>query len=265
MNELIKSDSVMSRPNALQVHENELFNAVNISVTKCFADLNREVPPQNNMNYLVNEVTNSILNKFPGLRLQEIPVCFAKGIRGEYGEFYGLSVISFEQFIEGYIHSPERQEAAKTHYKQLEQKTEPTAYEKFDTAKHLTIEAFMTVKNNGQPMITGATVYAFLDQIGLIHKDYKKGMYKPATDELIKDYEREIGLCMEIIKRRHLTARLESLNENLAKDSITQSQHEEILRVGKRLILVNLMRDWMIEEVNVEELIEYHRSQYKAK
>lgn len=47
------------------------------------------------------------------LTLPEIAWAFMRGIRGQYGEFYGLTAASLYGFIDGYLASPEKQESAR--------------------------------------------------------------------------------------------------------------------------------------------------------
>lgn len=43
----------------------------------------------------------------------EIDRAFLLGIRGDFGEYYGLTADSLYGFIDGYIHTPEKREAAR--------------------------------------------------------------------------------------------------------------------------------------------------------
>lgn len=252
------------QPNAMQVAKQELFNAVNSSIAKCYFDLNFKVP--DNTEYLVNEVTDAIIEKFPSMRTVEIPTAFAKGIRGEYGEYFGLCVVSFELFITGYLSSPERRQLVQEKNRlQLESQTEPTPAEKFDTAKGLSLEVYNQVKNNKPVGITGTAVYTFLNALELIHPDYKKGIMKEALNLLVAEKERDITNCLELIRRRHLNADLEMLKENIAKDSITVSQHDEVKRVAKRQVLTNWMRDLLLDDTDLDALIEGKRNFYLKK
>ena len=259
-NGLQKVDHILLKPNALQVHEDELFNTVNASIAKCFADLNKAVLSEQSLSYLVNEVTNSILNKFPTIRLQEIPIAFQKGIRNEYGDYFGLCVVSFEQFIQGYLSGPDRKQLVDEKNKlMIDVKTEPTKDEKFSTAKWLCLDAYNQIKNNKPLGLNGVAVYTFLNTIGLIHPDYKKGIYKEALNELVNQYEKDISFCTELNKRRALNTKLELLNQNIAADGITADQHEEVLRTGKRIILTNWLRDMLLDNTDLSELIETKR------
>ncbi|KEQ31224.1 hypothetical protein N180_02960 [Pedobacter antarcticus 4BY] len=89
-------------------------NEVLAQVMKSITHLNWSVPDQASMGILVSEISNSIRNNYKQIRVAEIGNCFAKGIRGEYGEFMGLSVVTFEKFIMGYLVSDYRSNLGKT-------------------------------------------------------------------------------------------------------------------------------------------------------
>lgn len=264
MNELIKSIdgaiAVLAKPNALQEAETTLLASIKRALLICYFELNMAVPNDADILVLVNKILDSILEKYTSIRADEIATAFANGIRKQYGEYYGLCLISFEQFIEGYLNSPERKEQAKNHYKSLETKSEPTEDEKFTIAKHLCIDALMVIKNSGVPVKTAATVYDFLNGLQLIDPDYKKGIMPLALNALVKQKEGEADNCMVLTKRRQLKMEVEQLKQNIAADGITEEQYKETKRIAKRLILVDWMRDIITNETDLGELIEVKRN-----
>jgi len=240
-NQLIKSkiDHVLLQPNAMEVAKLEVFNAVNASIAKCYVDLNFKIP--DNTEYLVNEVTDVIVEKFPSMRTAEIATALAKGIRGEYGEYFGLCVVSFEQFIAGYLTSPERKQLVDEKIKLIDQKRpEPTPDEKFNTAKNICLEAYEQVKA-GKPIgLTAVTVYTFIKSLGLL--EGYKGDLKEAMNALVAEKTKEIAFCMDVMKRRQLNLELERLNESIEKDALTPDQWDEVKRMGKRMVIANTCR-----------------------
>ena len=257
----IENNNPLFQPNVLNAVKEDLFKVVNASIAKCYADLNFKVPED--ASYLVNEVTDSIMERFPSVRIAEVPVAFANGIRGKYGEYFGLCVVSFEQFIQGYLESDDRVKLVQDKNRlQIEEKSEPTANEKFDTAKQLVVDAYEKVKADKSVGITATTVYTFLNTLGLIGTDYKHGAMEDALLQLIKDKEMEIALCTNLAKRRELNAALEMLKQNLANDILTKEQHEERKRVAKRMVITNWLRDALMNEANLPQIIEQQRDLY---
>jgi hypothetical protein len=257
----IQNDNPLLKPNVLAVVRSELFNAVNASIAKCYADLNFKVPED--PTYLVNEVTDSILKNYPSMRLQEIPEAFAKGIREEYGKYFGLCVISFEKFIEGYLASEDRLKLVEQKNRLLiEEKTEPTAEDKFMTAKALCIQAYENVKVNRPIGLTALTVFTFLNNLEMIDKEFKAGIMKNALDLVIQDKELEASFCTDINRRRILNAELELLRDNIAKDIITKEQYAEVVKTAKRIALNNYLRNLIMDDTDLAELVEAKREIY---
>ena len=65
----------------------DVFNAVLIAVAKSYADLNVKSITPDERTYMVNELTDNIIARYPAIRINEIPEAIANGIRGKYGEF----------------------------------------------------------------------------------------------------------------------------------------------------------------------------------
>jgi hypothetical protein len=249
----LKTENILLKPNVLEEVKNDVFNIVNGSIAQCFAHLNYPVPTDSN--YLVNEVTDSIIKKFPSMRMQEIPVAFANGIRKMYGDYFGLSVVTFEGFITGYLNSPKRVELVKEKVKMIDYKPEPTADEKFTTGKNLATDLFEVFKRSGQFGLSVLAVYEFINSLGLIDKEYKT-VYQEAMELTVVIKKQEIANCMDIYKRRRLNVELEFLTDNIEKDMLTKEQHNEVLRTGKKIILKNWFQDLIVNEDSLDELIE---------
>ena len=49
-------------------------------------------------NFLLNELTG----RFAKLTVKEIELAFAMGLRGEFGQYYGLSAKTYHQFLKGF-------------------------------------------------------------------------------------------------------------------------------------------------------------------
>lgn len=263
MNQLTTTNQThpLLQPNAMQAAKEEVFNAVNASIAKCYVHLNFKIP--DDTEYLVNEVTDAIIEKFPSMRTVEIPTAFAKGIRGEYGEFFGLCVVTFEKFVAGYLDGPDRKQLVDERNKlQIKASKEPTPAEKFNTAKGLCLDAYENIKAGKPVGITGTAVYTFLNKLELIDPDYKKGMLKEAIPLLVAEKETEIANCMELNRRRQMKADLEILTTNIDNDILTVEQSDEVRRVAKRLALTNLLRDWSVDNVDLSALIETKREFY---
>lgn len=261
MSDIVKIQPMhpLLQPNVLQVVKDELFSTVTAAIAKCYADLNMKVPED--PAYLVNGVTDSIQERFPSIRLFEIPIAFANGIRGKYGEYYGLCVISFELFIQGYLDSPERVKLVEQKNLLIEASIEKSADDKFNIQKELCLE--IQSKSPALFKLMAAGVYDFLNSLELIDPDYKMGAMKEGLELLIKERATEINLCLDRDKRRKLLDSLNGLRDGITIDQISADHYKACKRVAKRISLINWLRDMVTSETNLEKLIEAKREFYK--
>ncbi|HEY4326132.1 MAG TPA: hypothetical protein VGN20_19235 [Mucilaginibacter sp.] len=254
MNNLNNSQS---KQNAEEMVGQEIFDIVKTSISKCFLDLNKEPLPKNSSEHLINGITDTIIKFFPSLKTKEIPEIFANGVRGEYGDYYGLSVITFENFI-------------KAHLARVKSKTKPTAEpspeptpdEKFDTGKALFVKLIKKYQASGTIDISASAIYEFIKPLGLIASSYKQGVYREAMNKTIAQKEIELINCTDLIRRRLLNGALECLKSNIEKDMITVEQNNEIVRTGKSIILQYWFNDLLIDDTDIDQLIEEKRSYY---
>jgi len=188
--QLHKKDNLLLKPNVIEEVKSDVFNTVNSSIAQCYAHLNFVVPSDADVNYLVNEVTNTIIENYPSLRLIEIPIAFSNGIRKKYGEYFGLCVVSFELFIAGYLNSHERTELVKEAYKVLYEPAEPTEEEKAQLYWNNLVNAWLTFKKDGYYNDHGNSVYTTLINNGKINytDDQMADFMRIAKANLLKEY-----------------------------------------------------------------------------
>lgn len=161
-----RADHILANPPAFSLEKKTVFQIVQISVAKCYADLNWKAPSDADKSYLINELTDNIRSRYKSLRAEEIPIAFSRGIRGEYGEFMGLSVITFEKFISEYLNSQFRIDLGKSMPKAIEQRTEVNLTREDRIA--FANQAFAKFKVDDFYNDLGNIVYDFLDSEGLI-------------------------------------------------------------------------------------------------
>lgn len=72
-------------------------------------------------------VINEVKRYFQRLKIEELELCFNNGIRGEYGEFFGLNIVTFHKWIKAFLIEDKRVEAMKLkNTPQIEAKKEST-------------------------------------------------------------------------------------------------------------------------------------------
>lgn len=80
---------------------NVVVNSIHTSINQSIADKGFNMAIED-MNYLKRSITQDILRNFYTLSLEDINLCFKMGVRGELGEYFGLSVVSFYGWLKKY-------------------------------------------------------------------------------------------------------------------------------------------------------------------
>ncbi|MDB5140485.1 MAG: hypothetical protein JWR12_2401 [Mucilaginibacter sp.] len=239
----------------------DVFDVVKISIAKACADLNVKDTSQQDRDYLVNEVTDNIIKYHPSIRLNEIPDAIAFGIRGRYGEFYGLSVITFEGFIEQYLLSEKRTAMVKELPPDDGMSQPPDLATQFETAKYLVMQAMQRKQDNRNIEVTASSVYGFLDELELIHftVDEKYDMMADAVRELIQELKFKLTLARQN-ERMDIKNDLETYKKAITVRAPLSGRHAGLVKLrAKKLALDAFLNNIIIEGINLEQLVESKR------
>ncbi|MBK0378610.1 hypothetical protein [Mucilaginibacter segetis] len=234
-----------------------VFEVIVMSLAKAFADLNMRDITKHDREYMVNELTDNIIRRYPGIRLSEIPDAIALGIRGEFGEYYGLSVVSIERFIKMYLLSERRLRAVK----ELPAPTPPPAAKpdvrtRFITARGNALTALERKRAGRDIGVMATTVYNFLNQLQLISftADEKYDMLTEATQQLISELQLKLMTSPpyeRIAHKRDIAAYRDALNGTPLDGRL----HLLVVNASKKLALDACLADILMDEVDLEELI----------
>lgn len=242
----------------------EIAEAISSGIEKAVFDLGLRQISDDDLNLLKFGILHEVKTSFTTLTIDEIKNAFHYGVRGKYGEVFGLNVAQAAKWMSSYMTDHTRVEARKELAKAADQSNEPSPDEKFSTAKGLSLDAYILVKANHPVGITGVAVYTFLNALGLIHADYKKGIMKEALNVLVVEKERDIANSTELVRRRQMNADLVILKENIANDILTVLQYDEVKRVAKRQVLNSFFQDLILDDTDLDALIESKRGFYKS-
>lgn len=229
--------------------DEELFDHLKALITKCFVDAGYNQPE--NSVYFVTEVLNDVRQacKWNALRKDELSIAFYKGIRKHYGDFVGLPITRFSEFITGYVKDQSRIQALAEKNKPLDEKSEPSESEKFNIAKWNALRAYNDVKEGRSITMYGSIVYDFLNGLKMIEitNEAKKEFINEARNQLIRENEiKTVGLLDKIKIAEIIT------NLNLLR---TEEKNANVLKRAKCLTLVSWLQGILIEEVDLEKLI----------
>ena len=246
-----------------KVPKRDVFNAVLTSVAKAFADMNVKSVSAPDRDYMVNELTDNIVARYPAIRISEIPVAIGHGVRGRYGEFFGLSVVSFERFIEQYLLSEDRARAVKEIVRDDEGRRIPSKEEQFATAKSNVMMVLERKKCGKSFDSMAGTVYDFLDRLQLLQftRDEKYDMMADACRVLVSELKYKLQ-NISGIERIPIKNDISAYTASLTGGGLTDTQKQEVVRISKRLALDAFLQQVMLEELDLEAMVEVGRERF---
>ena len=96
----------------VDMQQTELKDRVIKTLAKTYIDCGKVIESKELMS-LSNGVINEIKRYFINLKIDELDLCFQNGVRKQYGEYFGLNIVTFHQWIKSYMAEEKRVEALK--------------------------------------------------------------------------------------------------------------------------------------------------------
>lgn len=223
---------------------------INAAYIDCGSNLQKA-----DLQILMTRVIDDILCDFGFMSLQEVSKAIRMLVRGQLGEFHGLSVKEIYRGITVYLHKKPAAMSEYKQYMQLEESKGPTEEEKLK-AKNDCVKNFLgsykdfAAGGKYKFFDYGNVIYDYLDSLGLIpfNADSKKLFVHSARQELKAQYTNERAQNYpQSIDFAHITKKIVA-----GDDPKTEAL---IVCDAKRLALKSFLIDCTDMEVNLEELI----------
>lgn len=80
---------------------NIVVNSIHQSINRSIADKGVNIALEE-LDYIKRSVTDDILKDFHTLSLQDVQLCFSMGVRGNLGEYFGMNVVTFYNWLKTY-------------------------------------------------------------------------------------------------------------------------------------------------------------------
>ena len=146
----------------------------------------------NDIYVIASELTKDLRKYYKILTFEEINEALENGIRGSYGEYFGISVVTLNKFIKHYIEKvrPLKLMAKMKHIPALPQTTQPTAEELFEISKSNAVMIFEQYLSGKKIFDFANTVYNFLDKSLLVidlTNEEKNQIWAKAVNELVEE------------------------------------------------------------------------------
>ena len=210
--------------------QNQILNLV----SKTFFTLGQQSSDEN-LVLISTEVTRDVMKDFYMLSLQEIEIAFGEGVRGKYGDFYGLNIVTFNKWMQFYLDSGKHYQyimVTNKDQKQLQQKTEPTDEEKENILKSGVLRCYNQWKETGEIIDYGNPIFHYLYDKGEIEIDDKAwfNYCLNAKNTITAEIKAK---AVSIDKMERLTAKA------ILRDESLESQ---ILSLAKKLVLADYFK-----------------------
>lgn len=129
---------------------------------------------KNTLEFMAAELKKDLYSRFKGLTLKEVELALTNGVKGDYGEYYGLNIRSFNKFLNAYTFSEERGRAIEAGRNRIDSSKQITAKGSItkEENERISIEnaiyTFVEYKQTRECFDPGNCVYDFLDKRSLI-------------------------------------------------------------------------------------------------
>lgn len=154
---------MLQSPMVRTVDDTTLDAVLIASITKANDDLGYNVN-KDKLKHTFRNISEEVRKAVPNIRILEIPIAIHQGVLGEYGDFYGLSIVTVVRFIKQHYNSLKRAEIANSIKPQEIEQPKPTKEEMDKLAKHHLLESFERFKSVGDIGYSAVYLYRYLNE-----------------------------------------------------------------------------------------------------
>lgn len=253
MEDLTAIKEALSTPRIKEIKPVDLYNSLVTSIGYVFALKSTETDPDK-IQFMAKELAKAVLVRFPGLSIGEIGISLDKGVKRDYGDYFGLNVVTFLDWIKCYYHSMERKEAvSQKKYLALPPVSAPSS-ETIERRRRanacLAFEKFRQYKCLiGDPTF----LYAYLEGKGLINlsRSEKLEIYEEAKRSAsgINSSERVKGIGIMI------TNQAINSYENIVRLRIGDDFKSRAVAEAKKISITRLFNKIISENKTINDLL----------
>lgn len=189
--------------------EDLLHSLVNLHLGRCIQLTGFKFDQDEDYDFLLSEMEKEISSHAKGLRISEIPIAFDRGIKKVYGEWVGLSVVTFTGFIHSYMKDPERLRILK----ELEPEKKELPPQPYDGTNRFE-ELKKQFSDKGWAEDTGNIIYDWLLETGKIELGYGNQFYNEAKERLTRENKTKLITELNSVVRQSVTNVLRTIESN---------------------------------------------------
>lgn len=196
-------------------------------------------------------ICNDLKMYFGTLTIEEVRICFFRGVRGVFGEVYGLNVATYFVWLRNFLNCTDRMEAKKkqnAYRLESEKPRELTQQERDEIMIKGIKEAYETVKSGKDYRDLGNSIYNWLDKRKKIPFDpkRKKDIVEMARVQLKAEKERDLASNTDISERRKI---------KMVIDELEIKNTGELIVESKKIALVVFLKDQIEMDISVDEFL----------
>ena len=198
----------MRMPKIHTFTQEQVVDFLSSSITRCYALAGVSKYSENDITLISITLAKDIFREYSNYTMEEINFCFDNGVKGKYGDYYGVNIRVLLYWLEKYKTSDIRQQVRKRIQEEEQQKALSADNNLSSSNQDLQYarEAFRRYKK-GVPleMLRPPYIYKTLQDRGIIHHTREQ---KLEAMERFKDFQPTEGLvipehaCQYIIKSR---------------------------------------------------------------
>jgi hypothetical protein len=230
--------------------EPELFEIFKSNISKCYVISRFAAPEGIELTVIVDETMKMAKSRFGNLRVEEISIAFTRGLAKEYGDYMGLSFVTFVEWIKSYMKEEDRINLTKP---AQEVKPEPTQEERFDLAASNAVNAFETYKLRKDISLIAPVVYRFLRGIKCFSysEQEQRVFISEATNEVINELTTEQANTLDKFKRIDIGRTLNN----------SQKMEDKIIIHAQRLGLYAYFQTLIMEDADLKQLLQVKKEE----
>jgi hypothetical protein len=128
-----------------------------------------KVPSDADQKLMIEAMYEEIKTVFPNCTVDELKLCMRNGVRREYGDYYGLNIATFNQWLKAFAQS-ERRRRAKLESEQRAETPPVSKEEALQMWKEVMVKYFNEYKTTGNLCAPLPTMqYRMYEEMGLIN------------------------------------------------------------------------------------------------
>jgi hypothetical protein len=216
----------------VDMQQQELKDRVIKVLAKTYIDCGKVIESKELIS-LSNGVINEIKRYFINLKIDELDLCFQNGVRKVYGEYFGLNIVTFHQWIKSFMAEEKRLEAIKIRSTpRIEPIKEYTAEDKLRIRdEFMTFHKlrYLELRNWGSYEASIEGIYKILVDTNEVSNIEFNANIQEAYDYVLEDLEMQ-SKTNDLLLRRKLIAKIETLT----------IESKEVINMAKQITIEDL-------------------------